>query len=426
MIMFTNRFSPIVAALVFAVVSLAFAHRSGLLLPGRSQPGPTSTDEASAGAITGGQAVAVAVDAAPRPPPGLPPVPWPDDNPYTPEKAALGKQLFFDPRLSSDGSVSCARCHDPANAFTDGAAVPLGIAGQRGHRSAPTIINRAYSTFQFWDGRAGSLEAQVAEPLANPIEMTSDPAASLAHRHVLERLQAVPGYVERFQSVFGTAEFSLDHVARAIATFERTVLSGNSPFDRYLAGEDTALTPAQVRGMDVFFKKAACDRCHLGPHFLPDRFYEHDERTLRDRRIRTDPRTGREVPEIQGFNLTDGSYQNTGIGMDRPDPDLGRYLVTHREEDKGAFKTPTLREIEHTAPYMHDGSLKTLEDVVEHYDRGGIKNPHLSPLITPLHLTAQEKHDLVAFLRALSGEGWQRQQQPITPPEEPNHGNDRS
>jgi cytochrome c peroxidase len=188
---------------------------------------------------------------------------------------------------------------------------------------------------------------------------------------VVKRLKAVPGYVERFKRVFGTADFTIDHVARAIATFERTVRSGNSPFDRYQAGDLKALNPAQVRGMDVFFKKAACDSCHLG------------------------------------FNFTDGSYQNIGIGMDKPNPDLGRYLVTHQEEDKGAFKTPTLRDIERTGPYMHDGSLKSLAEVVEHYDKGGIKNPHLDRRIKPLHLTAQEKEDLVAFLKALSGQGWE-------------------
>jgi cytochrome c peroxidase len=243
--------------------------------------------------------------------------------------------------------------------------------------------------------------------------MTSDPTTDLAHRHVVERLKAVPGYVERFQKVFGTADFSIDHVARAIATFERTVLSGNSPYDRYVAGDQQALTPAQVRGMAVFFKKAACDRCHLGFNVIPDLFYEHDERSIRARSVWMDPDTGRERPQIQGFNFTGGSYQNTGVGTDAPNPDLGRYLVTRAEQEKSAFKTPTLREIEHTAPYMHDGSLKTLEDVVEHYDKGGIKNPYLSVIIKPLHLTAQEKKDLVAFLKALSGEGWQQ----IKPPE---------
>ena len=173
----------------------------------------------------------------------------------------------------------------------------------------------------------------------------------------------------------------MDLVAKAIATFERTVLSGNAPYDRYQAGDAKALTESQVRGMNVFFNKAACDSCHLG------------------------------------FNFTDGSYANLGIGMDKPQPDLGRFVVSKKEEDRGAFKTPTLREIEHTAPYMHDGSLKTLADVVEHYDKGGIKNPHLDARMKPLKLSAEEKGDLVAFMKALSGDGWQQIKSPEKFPE---------
>jgi cytochrome c peroxidase len=307
----------------------------------------------------------------PKPPLGLPPVFWPEENPYTPEKRELGWLLYFDDRLSSDQSVSCASCHDPAKAFTDGLAVSFGIKKQKGGRSAPTVINRAYSTQQFWDGRAASLEDQAKGPIANPIEMTSHSDAAAAHKACVECLRGIPGYVERFEKVFGTKEFTIDHVAQAIATFERTIYSGNAPFDRYKAGDKKAMNEAQVRGMSVFFDKAQCDRCHIG------------------------------------FNFTDGSYENIGIGMDKPNPDLGRFKVTGKEENKGAFKTPTLREIEHTAPYMHDGSLKTLEEVVEHYDKGGIKNPHLNERMVPLKLTGQDKKDLVSFLKALSGEGWQ-------------------
>jgi len=306
-----------------------------------------------------------------QPPLGLPPIFWPDDNPYTPEKAELGRLLYFDKRLSSDGTIACASCHEPAKAFTDKAPFSTGIAGQKGGRSAPTIINRAYSTVQFWDGRAPTLEEQVKGPLANPIEMTNEKQADAAHEDTVKRIKTVHGYVERFKSVFGSSDINIDQVAMAIATFERTVLSGNSPFDRYKAGDEKALTPAQIRGMDVFFKKAACDSCHLG------------------------------------FNFTDGSFVNTGTGMDAPNPDLGRFIVSGREEDKGAFKTPTLREVEHTAPYMHDGSLRTLEEVVEHYNKGGIKNPYLNQRIKPLNLTDQEKQDLVEFMKALSGQGWQ-------------------
>lgn len=317
-------------------------------------------------------------DAPPKPPLGLPPVHWPADNPYSKDKAELGRLLYFDTRLSSDRSVSCASCHEPQKAFTDRARFSTGIGKQLGGRSAPTVINRAYSTEQFWDGRAPSLEEQAKGPLANPLEMTAEKSADAAHKACVDCLKGFPGYVRQFQKVFGTADFTIDHVAKAIATFERTVYSGNSRFDRYKAGDKQALTAEQARGMDVFFNKAACDSCHLG------------------------------------FNFTDGSYVNIGIGMDRPSPDLGRFMVTKREEDKGAFKTPSLREIEHTGPYMHDGSLKTLEEVVEHYNKGGIKNPYLDQRLKKLNLTDEDKKDLVAFLKALGGEGWQN----IRPPQE--------
>jgi cytochrome c peroxidase len=345
-----------------------------------------------AGTLTGALAAALAIgfgasvadaqkEAPPKAPLGLPPLFFPPDNPYSKEKAELGRLLYFDNRLSSDRSVSCASCHDPGKAYTDRSPVSTGIKKQQGGRSAPTVINRAYSTLQFWDGRADSLEEQAKGPIANPIEMTSEPTADAAHKACVACLKAVPGYVERFKKVFGTADFNIDHIAKAIATFERTVVSGNSPFDKYKAGNKSAMTPEQVRGMDVFFNKAACDGCHIG------------------------------------VNFTDDAYNNVGIGMNKPSPDLGRYMVTKKDLDRGAFKVPTLREIEHTAPYMHDGSFKTLDEVVEHYDRGGIKNPYLDERLRPLKLTPQDKSDLVAFLKALSGEGWQQIKAPASLPQ---------
>ncbi|HXI39390.1 MAG TPA: cytochrome c peroxidase [Bryobacteraceae bacterium] len=307
----------------------------------------------------------------PREPLGLVPVVWPRDNPYTPEKAALGRLLYFDPRLSADGTVSCATCHNPKYAFTDGAAVSTGIRGQKGNRSAPTVINRAYSLAQFWDGRAPTLEEQAKGPMANPIEMGS------THIGIVENLKKIKGYRTLFAAAFDTDEITIDRAAQAITTFERTIMSGNSPYDRYRAGQKTALTASQVRGHDVFLNKAKCDACH------------------------------------EGVNFTSNMYANLGIGADKPDPDVGRYAVTHDPKDWGAFKTPTLREIARTAPYMHDGSLKTLEEVVEYYDKGGMPNRNLDQRIKPLHLTDQNKKDLVAFLNALSGEGWQK----ITAPE---------
>lgn len=313
----------------------------------------------------------------PKAPLGLPPVFWPTDNRYSKEKAELGRLLYFDTRLSADNSVSCASCHEPSKAFTDWSAVSTGIGGQTGGRSAPTVINRAYSTLQFWDGRARTLEDQAKGPLANPIEMTDIDDMDEAHKAVIGRIRGIPGYETLFKAAFGNEDVTINHVAKAIATYERTVLSGNAPYDRYKAGDKTAMSESQVRGMKLFTSdRLKCDSCHLG------------------------------------FNFTDGSYENVGIGMNKPDPDLGRFVLTGREEEKGAFKTPTLREIEHTSPYMHDGSLATLEDVVEHYNQGGIDNPWLSDRIVPLNLTDQEKADLVAFMKALSGEGWQHH----TPP----------
>jgi cytochrome c peroxidase len=206
--------------------------------------------------------------------------------------------------------------------------------------------------------------------------MMLEPNADAAHKAAVNRLKQAVEYRERFKKVFGTEEFNIDHVAKAIATYERTLLSGNSAFDKYKAGNKKAMNEEAVRGMDVFFNKAACDSCHLG------------------------------------FTFTENSYVNIGIGMDKVSPDLGRYMVSKREEDKGAFKTPTLRDVADTAPYMHDGSLKTLQEVIEHYDKGGIKNPWLDQRLKPLKLTPQDKTDLVAFLKSLSGEGWRDQKPP--------------
>lgn len=311
----------------------------------------------------------------PAVPLGLLPVQYPKDNPYTPEKAELGKLLYFDKRLSGDNSVSCATCHDPKFAFTDGAAVSTGIKGQKGGISAPTVINRAYSLAQFWDGRAATLEEQAKGPIQNPIEMGH------THDNCIEGLRKVVGYRKLFKEVFGTEDFTIDHVAKAIATFERTVLSGNSAFDRFKKGDKKAMTPEQVRGMDVYFNKAKCDQCH------------------------------------EGINFTANSYHNLGVGSDKPNPDVGRYAVTKNDLDWGAFKTPTLRDIARTAPYMHDGSLKTLEEVVEYYNDGGKENRNLDEKMKPLNLTAQEKKDLVAFMHALNGEGWQAIKAPEKFPE---------
>src|SRR5215471_6564315 len=304
--------------------------------------------------------------APPRAPLGLPPLQWPRDNPYSAAKVELGRYLYFDRRLSADDTVSCASCHAPEFGFTDGAPVSTGIKAQKGGRSAPTVINRAYSLAQFWDGRAATLEEQAKGPIANPIEMGN------THQGVVIRLQSIAGYRPLFAKAFDSEGITIDKVAQALACFERTVLSGNAPYDRYKAGNRAAMSESQVRGMKVFFDKAQCDRCH------------------------------------EGSNFTLNAYANLGVGTDKPEPDVGRFAVTKDPRDWGVFKTPTLREIEHTAPYMHDGSLKTLDEVVEYYNKGGNPNKNLDQNIKPLHLPDRDQKDLVAFLKALSGEGWRQ------------------
>jgi cytochrome c peroxidase len=249
----------------------------------------------------------------------------------------------------------------PEKGFADGAPVSTGVRGQKGGRSAPTVINRAYSLAQFWDGRAPTLEDQAKGPIASPIEMDNTRDAMAA------KLSAIQGYRPLFQKAFGSPDITVDAVARAIATCERTLLSGNSAYDRYKAGSKSAMTPAQVRGMDVFLSKAKCDSCH------------------------------------EGVNFTSNAYANLGIGTDKPEPDTGRFEVTKDPVDWGKFKTPTLRDVSKTGPYMHDGSLKTLEEVVDFYDKGGTPNKNLDEKIKKLSLTDGQKKDLVEFLKALDG-----------------------
>ena len=306
----------------------------------------------------------------PKEPLGLPSIEWPKNNPYSGAKAELGRYLYYDKRISADETISCATCHSPQFGFTDGQPVSTGIKNQKGNRSAPTVINRALSAAQFWDGRAATLEDQAKGPIANPIEMGN------SHEMAESTLRQIKGYQPLFAKAFGNEEITIDRAAMAIATFERTILSGNSPYDRFKKGDKKALSLEQARGMSVFFDKAKCDRCH------------------------------------ENANFTLNAYANVGVGMDKPDPDVGRFALTKDPRDWGVFKIPTLREIEHTAPYMHDGSLKTLEEVVDFYNKGGVPNKNLDPNIRPLHLAEQEQKDLVAFLKALSGEGWQHAQPP--------------
>jgi cytochrome c peroxidase len=311
-----------------------------------------------------------------------------DKNPLTRAKIELGRQLYFDPRLSADSTVSCASCHNPADGYTAPTKTGVGIRGQLGGRNSPVSFNRILSGPQFWDGRADSLEAQAVGPIQNPIEM------GFTHEGVVKRLGENPVYRKQFEQIFG--ELTIDRVGQAIAAFERAIVTAPSPYDfqeqfRAFAGLDAddiaddadlakryaaakAAVEAQPmsdeakRGREIFFtEKGNCTACHVGA------------------------------------NLADEKYHNIGIGMAKPEPDLGRFTVTKDPQDTGAFKTPTVRNVALTAPYMHDGTVATLEEVVEWYDKGGHANPHLSDKIRPLNLSAQDKADLVAFMKACTG-----------------------
>ncbi|MDZ4848183.1 MAG: cytochrome c peroxidase [Pirellulaceae bacterium] len=320
----------------------------------------------------------------------------PQDNPMTRAKIELGRQLYFDKRLSSDSTVSCADCHHPNHGYGFNTQFGVGVGGQTGNRNSPVSFNRILSKAQFWDGRAASLEAQAVGPMANAIEMGN------THDAVVKFVASNQGYQIQFEKIFNAAP-NINNVGRALATFERTLVTGPSPFDFYdpvrklndafadeiadlktLEKEDPSLfakyTNAKAasdanpmnesakRGLTLFFNvKSNCAACHVG------------------------------------VNFTDELYHNLGVGMDKPMPDLGRFEHTKVDKDRGAFKTPTLRNIAASGPYMHDGSQKTLEEVVEWYAKGGHPNPTLSDKIKKLELTAQDKTDLVEFMKALTG-----------------------
>jgi cytochrome c peroxidase len=279
-------------------------------------------------------------------------MPVPDENPLTPEKIELGRQLFNDRRLSRDGMTACVSCHDPSRAFSDGRAKAVGVFGRQGRRNAPALVNRGYGRAFFWDARTSSLEEQVLKPIEDPNEM--DLPVDEAARRV------------------GVAPQDL---SRALASFVRSLLSGGAAYDRFVNGDRTALSGEQQTGLQIFRGTGNCTACHVGPNFS-------DERTHN---------TG--IAWAGEAGRAGGEYL-----------DEGRAAITGKPDDRGAFKTPTLREVTRTAPYMHDGSLATLEDVIDYYDRGGNVNAFLDPEIRPLRLTTGEKRALISFLASLSGE----------------------
>jgi cytochrome c peroxidase len=308
----------------------------------------------------------VLLDAGPRRPLGLDLYrPTADGRPVTREVVDLGRRLFRERRLSRDGSMACASCHQPERAFANGTATAVGVGGTRGARNVPTLVNRAWGRSFFWDGRAATLEEQVLQPLfdAGELNMSASGLVTLA--------RTAP-YRARFARAFGAPASdeasTLRQVASALAAYVRTIQSGDSPYDRYLDGDISALDAPAARGLRIFRGKGGCSACHISPL------------------------------------LTDEAFHNTGVAWRTGVlTDDGRARITGLASDRGAFKTPTLRDVARTGPFMHDGSFSTLEEVVEFYDGGGARNPALDTRVRPLALSPAEKRDLVLFLRALSG-----------------------
>lgn len=284
----------------------------------------------------------------------------PADNALTESRVNLGRRLFFDPLLSADRSISCASCHQPAHGFAGIHPTAVGVAGARGRRNSPSLLNRTYGDSFFWDGRAGSLEEQALQPIENPLELATTVP------EVIDRLRADADYPSLFAHAY-EGGISAENLARALASFQRVLLSGDSAVDRFLAAETSALTIRQKQGMWLFDSRGGCWKCH------------------------------------SGSNYTDESFHNTGVSWGKVPWDLGRYHVTRQDKDRGRFKTPSLRDVARTPPYMHDGSMKTLEEVVQFYNRGGGPNPYRDQRIKPLGLSGKEVGFLVEFLNALTG-----------------------
>lgn len=328
----------------------------------------------------------------------------PTDNPQTPEKIALGERLFFDGRLSVDGTVACSTCHDPALAFTDGRPVSIGVKGRAGQRNAPTILNALYNNTQFWDGRAKTLEEQAAFPIVNPSEM-GQPSLDAA----VARIAALPEYAQAFSRVFGRPMNGTDLV-RAIASYERTQFSFDSPFDHFMAGDKNAISDSAKRGWELFNSKARCNKCHAlteekrDPTFFIDKdFHNIGIGIIRHDVVALACKAEQEIDSGKIIDVDRAAIQSeTSV--------VGRFLLTKQEKDIASFKTPGLRNVLITAPYFHDGSQATLWDAMDHYNKGdGIQNPWLDQDMQPLALSESEIDDVVAFLATLTSEQYQQQ-----------------
>jgi cytochrome c peroxidase len=332
-------------------------------------------------------------------PQGVDPVAWaaiyvPADNSPTPERIALGRKLYFDPRLSRDGTVACATCHDVSRGFTDRRNVSEGLGDHLGRRSAPTVLNAALLQSMFWDGRAPTLEEQAKLPILNPIEMGHPDAAS-----AIAAIGTDPAYKDLFRKAYGRAA-NYDDLGRAIASFERTLVFLDAPFDHYVTGETNAISPAAQRGLALFDGKARCVSCHMINSSNPlgtDNLFHNIGVSARTQNF--------EALAIQAqaaLQTNGGAQQLDKLALETDLSELGRFMITRNRSDIGAFKTEQLRNVGITAPYMHDGTLQTLWDVVDHYNKGGEANPYLDGAIEPLDLSEDEINDLVAFLFTLT------------------------
>jgi cytochrome c peroxidase len=321
----------------------------------------------------------------------------PDDNPQTPAKIALGERLFFDGRLSADGTVACSTCHDPARAFTDGRPVSIGIKGRAGQRNAPTILNALFNKAQFWDGRAKTLEDQAALPITNAVEM-GRPSVDAA----VAAIASAPEYRQAFQQAFGRAPSGPD-LLRAIASYERSQVSFDSPFDRFIAGDANAIDESARRGWELFNTKARCNKCHAlsdatrDPTFFIDKDFHNIGIGIIRHNVVALAAQAEKLIDSGNVIAIDTAAIQTDMSA------LGRFLITKKQADTASFKTPSVRNVLVTAPYFHDGSQQTLWDVMDHYNKGdGLKNPFLDEDIQPLALTEPEIDDVVAFMASLT------------------------
>lgn len=344
-------------------------------------------------AAQGGEAPKVAENGRPIRPIGpLGPVPVPPDNKLSEAKIELGELLFFDPRLSGDVSTSCASCHDPRAGWGDGGDLSRGYPGTQHWRNSQTVLNSAYYTKLFWAGEVTSLETQAEAAITGNLAGNGEP------NMIEERLAQVPEYVDKFRKAFGTPRPQFPDVLKAIASFERAVpLTKSAPFDGFVRGETDALSESARRGLRLFEGKARCIQCHDGPLFSDEDY--HNLGVPLNPAFETDPQ--RQIA-LRWQHYTRGVDEKTVYRT--ADRDLGLFYTTKRDADRGRFRTPSLRELVHTAPYMHNGVFLSIEEVVDFYDKGGGEDPRKDPLMKPLGLSAEEKTDLVEFLKSLSGE----------------------